>query len=85
MLVEPLSPSFTVGESIDSVGNVSSLLMVPVPLLAVVDSVAPDDGLLSSITTVSSASTVMSPCTVTVIAWLLVPGENVSCPAVTAV
>ena len=85
MFVEPLSPSVTVGELIENVGvDVSSSLMVPVPLLAVVDSPAPD-ALLRAITTVSSDSAVMSPVTATVIVWLVVPAANVSIPAVTAV
>ena len=87
--VEPLSPSATVtarGVAIVNVGVpvVSSSRMVPVPLLAVADSPAPV-ALLRAITTVSSASRVVSPVTNTVIVWLVVPAANVSIPAVTAV
>ena len=77
--VEPLSPSSTDGELIDSV---SLSAMVPVPVA--VDTVA-FVGLLRDIATVSSGSLVVSPVTDTVIVWLVVPAANVSVPAVTAV
>ena len=80
---EPLSPSSTNGELIDSV-SLSSMVPVPVPVRGAVDTVAPD-ALPRVITTVSSGSLVVSPCTDTVIVWLVVPAANVSCPAGSAV
>ena len=83
MFVEPLSPSATVGELTDTVSPSSSLI-VPVPLPAVDDTVALV-GLLRVTTTVSCDSWFVSPVTDTAIVWLVVPGANVSVPAVSAV
>ena len=83
MFVEPLSPSFTVGELTESI-DLSSSLMVPVPLLAVVDSVALV-GLLRVTTTVSCDSYVVSPVTDTVIVPLVSPAAMVKVPELSAV
>ena len=74
--VSPLSPSVTVGESIDKVGTSSSVI-VPVPT-AVEIGVSDGFGLLSRIFIVSSDSASSSPVTVTLIVFDLSPAANVS-------
>ena len=71
---EPLSPSVTLGESIENFK--SSSVIVPVPLAVAMP--APPVALLSEITTVSFASTAVSPVTGTVIVLLVSPAANVS-------
>ena len=80
--VEPLSPSVTLGESIDSVGASSSSVIVPVPVaVEIVASVA----LLRVTTMVSLTSSIASPVTDTSKVWLVVPAAKVSVPPVIAV
>ena len=80
--VVPLSPSVTLGESIDSVGAPSSSMIVPVPVaVAIVAPVAP----LRVTTTVSTDSSSVSPVTDTSKVRLVVPAAKVSVPAVIAV
>ena len=81
---EPLSPSVTLGASIESEGSSSSSVIVPVPLPAVADTVA-FVGLLRATTTVSSGSSVVSPVTDTVTVLLVSPAANVSVPEDSAV
>ena len=80
--VEPLSPSVTLGESMDTVGVPSSSVIVPVPVAVETAAFA---ALLSVTTTVSSASSVVSPVTDTLKVWLVAPAAKVSVPPVTAV
>ena len=82
--VVPLSPSVTLGESIDSVGASSSSVIVPVPVPAVFD-MAAFVGLLRDTTTVSFDSSRTSPSTDTSKVWLVVPAAKVSVPPVMAV
>ena len=82
--VVPLSPSVTLGESIDSVGASSSSVIVPVPVPAVFDTAA-FVGLLSSTTTVSFDSSSVSPVTDTSKVRLVVPAAKVSVPPAIAV
>ena len=82
--VEPLSPSATLGESIESVGVASSSVIVPVPVPTVLD-MAAFVGLLNVTTTVSFASSSVSPSAATLKVWLVVPAAKVSVPAVIAV
>ena len=80
--VEPLSPSVTRGELTDSVGIPSLSVIVPVPLtVEIVAFVAP----LRVTTTVSFASSSVSPVTDTSKVWLVVPAVKVSVPPVIAV
>ena len=80
--VEPLSPSVTLGELIDSVGVASLSVIVPVPVPAeIVAFVA----LLRATTTVSFGSSRTSPVTDTLKVWLVVPAAKVSVPPVIAV
>ena len=71
---EPLSPSVTLGESIENVRSLS--IIVPVPLAVEMLVVA----LLSEITTVSFPSFSVSPLTGTVIVLLVSFAANVSVP-----
>ena len=80
--VEPLSPSVTLGESIDSVGRSSSSVIVPVPLTVEIVAFA---ALLRVTTTVSFDSSSVSPVTDTLKVWLVVPAVKVSVPPVIAV
>ena len=79
---EPESPSLTLAGAVrrNGIGSLSSV-MVPVPLPAVVDTVALV-GLLSETTTVSSTSSVLSPVISTVIVLLVSPASKVSVPGV---
>ena len=79
---EPLSPSVTLGESIETVGAPSSSVIVPVPVAVPVVAFA---ALLNVTTTVSSASSAVSPVTDTSKLRLVVPAANVSVPPVIAV
>ena len=74
----PLSPSVTLGLSMARVGAASSSVMVPVPVpVPMVALVA----LLSVTTTVSFASSVLSPATVTAtVCDAVVPAAKVSVP-----
>ena len=80
--VEPLFPSATRGESIDSDGPESSSVIVPVPVAVPMAALT---ALLSVTTTVSSASSSVSPITETSKVWLVVPAAKVRAPAVMAV
>ena len=73
---EPLSPSVTLGESIENSRSLS--LIVPVPVAVEMPVVA----LLSEITTVSFPSPSVSPVTDTVIVLLVSFAANVSVPPV---
>ncbi len=79
----PLSPSDTLGLSIDSMGTSSSVI-VPTPVVFE-ESSAALLGSLSVTRTVSSASSRVSPATDTAIVLLVSPAANVSVPADTAV
>ena len=78
---EPLSPSVTLGESIDSAGAPSSSMIVPVP--ATVASVA-FAALLRKTMTVSFDSSFVSPVTATSKVWLVVSAGKVNVPPVIA-
>ena len=78
---DPLSPSVTLGESIENTR--SSSRIVPVPLAVAI--AVPADALLSASTTVSFPSFSVSPRTDTVIVLLVSFAANVSVPAATAV
>ena len=79
--VEPLSPSVTLGESMETV-TPSSLTIVPVPVAVEIVAFA---ALLSIATTVSFGSSSVSPVTDTSKVWLVVPIAKVSVPPVIAV
>ena len=81
---DPLSPSVTLGESIDNVGTPSLSVIVPVPVPAVVETAA-FVGALSDTRTVSFDSSRTSPVTDTLKVSLVVPAANVSVPPVIAV
>ena len=78
---EPLSPSVTLGDEIDS-PEASSLVMVPVPVPVAMDAL---EAALSCTCTVSSDSLSVSPCTATVTVFAVSPAANVSVPDVNAV
>ena len=78
----PLSPSVMLGASMDSVGASSSSLTVPVPAASPRVALT---GPLNVTATVSSASSVASPVTVTSRVRVVVPAAKVSVPAVSAV
>ena len=80
-VVEPLSPSVTLGESMEMV-TLSSLTIVPVPVAVEIVAFA---ALLRVTMTVSSASSSVSPVTDTLKVWLVVPTGKVSVPPVIAV
>ena len=80
---DPVSPSVTLGESIDRVG-VSLSNIVPVPV-AVEIGVPDGVGLLSVIFIVSVASVALSPVTETETVLLVSPTAKVSVPPVMAV
>ena len=80
--LEPLSPSVTLGELIDSDGVLSSSVIVPVPVAVKIVAFA---ALLRVTMTVSSASSSVSPVTDTSKVWLVVPTAKVSVPPVMAV
>ena len=80
---DPVSPSVTLGESIDRLG-VSLSNIVPVPV-AVAIGVPDGFGLLSVICIVSLASVVLSPVTETEIVLLVSPTAKVSVLPVMAV
>ena len=78
---EPAFPSAALGESIESRGTSSSVIVpvpVPVPITAFV-------GALSVTTTVSFGSSAVSPATATVIVRLVAPGPKVSVPEASGV
>ena len=79
---DPLFPSVTLGELIETVGAPSSSVIVPVPVAV---PIVAFPALLSVATTVSSASSSVSPVTDTSKVWLVVPAANVSVPPVIAV
>ena len=81
-VAEPLFPSATLGESIDSVGVPSSSVIVPVPLAVEIVAFV---GLLRVTTTVSFDSSSVSPVTDTSKVRLVVPAAKVSVPPVIAV
>ena len=70
MFVEPLSPSFTLGESMET-ESASSFLIVPIPVPVPMSTPAPKESPLNRTTTVSSGSGVLSPCTATVTVLLV--------------
>ena len=78
----PGAPSATLGLLMDTVGASSSSVMVPVPVA--VARVA-FTGALRVTITASSASSAVSPVTVTSIVCVVVPAAKVSVPAVSAV
>ena len=80
--VAPAAPSTTRGASMDSVGASSSSLTVPVPAASPRVALT---GPLNVTATVSSASSVASPVTVTAMACVVVPAAKVSVPGVSAV
>ena len=82
--VVPAAPSATLGASRVSVGAPSSSTTVPVPVAAPAARVALT-GLLNVTATVSFASSVPSPVTVTSIVRVVVPAVKVSVPPVMAV
>ena len=82
--VSPDAPSATLGDEIDSDGAPSSSVIVPVPVPAVLDTVALV-GLLSATSTVSSDSASSSPRTDTSIVCSVSPAANVSVPGDSAV
>ena len=84
MVVEPLSPSFTLGEEIDSVGGSSSSVMAPVPTPAVLE-IAAFAALLRLTRMVSSTSSVASPVTNTAMVLLVSPAAKVKVLPVMAV
>ena len=74
MFVEPVSPSTTVGESMET-SDVSSSVIVSVPVLALELIVVEKTGKapLNPTTTVSSSSSSVSPCTATDTVLLVSP------------
>ena len=78
----PLSPSVTLGESMDATGVPSSSVMVPVPVPAAMVAFA---ALPSVSTTVSFDSSVVSEVTETEKVLLVSPATKVRVVAVTAV
>ena len=83
-LVAPLSAIELRDSARVTVGASSSSVIVPVPVPAVLDTVALV-GLLSATTTVSFGSSVVSPVTETVTVLLVSPAANVSIPPLSAV
>ena len=79
--VEPLSPSVTLGELMETV-TPSSLTIVPVPVAAEIVAFA---ALPSVTTTVSFGSSSVSPVTDTLKVWLVVPAAKVRLPPMMAV
>ena len=80
-VVEPLSPSPTPGESMETVGVVSSSVIVPVPVEI---ARAAFSGFSSVTTTVSSGSLAKSPVTETVMLFVVSPAAKVRAPAASA-
>ena len=80
----PVSPSVTVGLSMDSAGVASSSAIVPVPVSSPEGMVALV-GPLKVTSIVSFASSRASPVSVTSIVWVVVPAAKVSVPAARAV
>ena len=78
IVVDPVSPSVTLGESIDRVG-ISLSVMVPVPV-AVEIGVPEGVGLLIVTRTVSSCSATSSPVTEISMVLLVSPALKVSVP-----
>ena len=83
-LVAPLSAIEVRDSARVTVGASSSSVIVPVPVPAVLDTVA-FVGLLRATTTVSFGSSVVSPVTDTVTVLLVSPAANVSVPPLSAV
>ena len=81
MVTVPLSPSVTLAEPIETVGNASSSVIVPVPVPVKMVAFV---GLLSFTLTVSSASSSVSPLTVTAMLLLVSPAAKVKVPEANA-
>ena len=78
---EPLSPSVTLGDEIDS-PEPSSLVIVPVPVAEAIEAL---EAPLSCTSTVSADSWSVSPLTATVTVFAVSPAANVSVPVASAV
>ena len=74
MFVEPVSPSITVGESMETIDVSSSVIVpVPVPMPAPMRAAKGGKAPLNCATTVSCASSSVSPCTATATVLLVSP------------
>ena len=81
MATVPLSPSVTLAEPIETVGNASSSVIVPVPVPVKMVALV---GLLNFTATVSFGSSKVSPFTVTAMLLVVSPAAKVKVPEVSA-